>query len=170
MSLKQLSKHKIIGLDLDQTIINGFTSHKLQKFILDTYHKKEFHIITFRTKNFPHVWPDVSKHSNNLLNKDMFKEAHGPLTRDMENHDLLSFLAQYHKEYDIKKLERKVKKDLYNRNLNFNEVVKSYETILEFKGKKAKELGCTVLVDDLDHMVLPGCQAHSIEFIHSYDL
>jgi hypothetical protein len=39
----------------------------------------------------------------------------------------------------------------------------------DWKGFEAKRLGCTVLVDDMEASVLPGCEKHGITFIHSIE-
>lgn len=40
---------------------------------------------------------------------------------------------------------------------------------MEWKGKVSAEIGCTVLVDDMDYMVMSGCLAHGVTFVHSHD-
>lgn len=42
------------------------------------------------------------------------------------------------------------------------------DAYINWKGKTAKELGCTVLVDDMQEAVLPGCQKYGIKFLHAH--
>ncbi len=40
---------------------------------------------------------------------------------------------------------------------------------LTFKGMAAKALGATALVDDMEALVMQGCAAHNVAFIHAHD-
>jgi phosphoglycolate phosphatase-like HAD superfamily hydrolase len=134
-----LDPHEIIAWDIDGTLVNGPNSHFFREYIR-AHPQKQHHIVTFRT---PRPWAE-----------DVFRElAPFGITREM--------IAGVHNVAD----------ELYHayaqrRTFEQPEKVAAY---LNYKGAKAKELGATVLVDDMADQVIQGCEAHSIVFVDAFD-
>lgn len=42
--------------------------------------------------------------------------------------------------------------------------------LVEWKGLTAFKLGCTLLIDDLPDLVLPGCRKYGVDYLHPRDL
>lgn len=156
-----LHNHRIIGVDIDNTLIgNSVAKHWLSDFI-QKYHKdKEFHLITFRNgQSFERVWDDIQKELP--LNDFHFKSLTG-----MPIH--LSNVYFFHKKYKnvAKQQPHKMKRIEMYQNVNWKEIELLASLMLEWKGEICYKLGCSVLLDDMEHLVINGCQKYGIKHYH----
>jgi len=130
-----LEVHRSIAWDLDGTLINGVNSRLFIDYI-NAHPHKEHHVITFRT-------PDSDKEF------------------------WLDELASLGVERSLIRSVQCVPNELYiayaTRGGFGGKAM--YNEFFLFKGRAAKEIGATVLVDDMPSLVLPGCKAYGIAFI-----
>jgi hypothetical protein len=136
-----LDAHKKIGWDMDQTLIQGRNSERFRAYIAANPHKRH-HVITFRDRE----WADLIPIELGTLGLDP------ALIASVENcpaplHDM--FMLHRSGELEMPK----------------HVAEKAISAFLRWKGRRASELGCTVLVDDMADWVVQGCQAHGVEFV-----
>lgn len=141
----QLTKHKIIGWDLDQTLIESNASPLLHDFIVQ--HPEIQHIIvTFRSGEYRHtVWNDIANNTA-IINKNHFKSLCYPS-------------EMLHETYFSHKRLRE--SGFLNTSLTTAEI-----EYCEWKGYVCSQYGATALVDDLTHLVQPGCQKYNVQLFH----
>lgn len=169
MSIIQLTKHKVIGIDIDKTLIQGPKSLLLQRFILANLDKKQFHLITFRTGKLASEIPqDIKTFSSNRLSQNDFKSLHAipfdlyfgymfhkilnPATNKIE--DIHTRLQRISKQFKIPTLD----------------IISLIDDALEWKGKTCYEIGCTAIVDDKYDEVKPGADAYGVQYFNAYSL
>jgi hypothetical protein len=160
----KLNAHRGIGVDIDETLINGPCSHLLQRWIHDHHQDVELHLITFRNgDHFNEVESDVK---NAGLTLDMFRGVHGiPVHIGQPFWDIASRTG-------IREYSEHAK---WLRTLNYMKIkVEDYDLLHQntamWKGAKCAELGLSALVDDLEHMVALGCNHHKVEWINALTL
>lgn len=160
MSFSDLDSHTVIAWDMDRTLIGGPKSLEWRQYLLgrrDAVH----HVITFRTgpSKIPgreHLQTWVDDVSDQL-------EAHGvPRDRIAGVHGIPPHIfAAYG-------MDPRYRAD----DVHHPEVQKFLSEQLElreWKGKKAHELGATVLIDDMPDMVLLGCLRYGVRFVNSVE-
>jgi hypothetical protein len=140
--LARLDDHEGIALDLDATLIGHYNSDVLQRYVVEHHHSKRFWIVTFRGDSWAdEVWEDLEKFGG-PAKRDMFRGLRACPAR------LLNVLYAWYVD---------------SSRADPNEVFR-------WKGSVAKELNCTVLVDDRPEWVLPGCRENGVELIDTNDL
>lgn len=151
-----LDLHDTIGWDMDQTLIKGPNSEFFRDYIV-AHPEKTHRIITFRNKS----WADTAYDE---------LESYGlvgarSLISSIENcpetwHDY--YMINTHPHYSWEKI------DMLKRGLVTQDVLdECVHNFLRFKGARCKEVGCTVLVDDLPQWVMPGVNENGITFVHA---
>jgi hypothetical protein len=154
----ELFQHKNIGVDVDDTLIDGnYNKHQLQRFIMDYYLEKNFYLITFRIGYYvDNVWADIA-YDNDQLTQDMFKGVWGV------PEELSNGARKY--VYHLKNKHRWVRYD-DEEMANVERLAGLYQEYREWKGKKCHELGCTILIDDMTNDVIDGCKKYGVKLIH----
>jgi hypothetical protein len=163
---KVLNTHAGIGIDIDQTLINGPGSQFLQNWVMEFHDKVELHLITFRTGIwFDQLSDDVFRWG---IEPHMFKGVHG-----IPTHIASPFWDLCKKVGD--KSSKTFNRKKFERGLLHHKVTEEDYDLLQlnlamWKGAKCKELGLTALIDDIEHWVVPGCIAHDVAWIDSLKL
>jgi hypothetical protein len=139
--MTRLEPHKNIGWDFDGTLSQGANSERFRAYIT-AHPEKRHHVITFRDRE----WADLILMELGTLGLDP------KLIASVENcpaplHDMFML----HHSGDLCMPQRIAQKAI--------------DAFLRWKGRRASELGCTVLVDDMADWVVQGCQAHGVEFL-----
>lgn len=128
MNIAELSKHHSIGIDFDGTLVEHPRSHILQQFILDHHLIKSFHIITFRS----HGMEDrIAKDLAASTFKTMVPLA---LDHFAGIHSIPYHLHENHAE------------------------LKQNDGYYGWKAEKCREIGCTVLIDDMEPTIGEYCR------------
>lgn len=159
-----LNAHRGLGIDIDETLINGPGSQLLQQWVQDHHTELDLHLITFRNgDHFDQIEDDVKAAG---LSLNMFRGIHGiPVHIGQPFWDIASRTGIREYSDPVKWARKlaylKVHVDDYNL-LHTNTAM--------WKGAKCAELGLTALVDDLEHMVTLGCKHHNVEWINSLTL
>lgn len=134
-----LDHHDVIAWDMDGTLIDGPHSHFFRAYIM-AHPEKTHHIVTFRDR----LWAMRAPLELALFHRLPTEHIAGV-------HDCPQNLWQAYVQ----------RESFYQPDL--------VDAYLIWKGKKAAELGCTVLVDDMAEQVIKGCELHSVAFIHALD-
>lgn len=163
---QKLTKHKAIGWDVDKTLINGLWSNHWRAYVTANVDNHDHWIITFRNDaDAATVFDEIEEQYNYPLKREWFKGIIN-LPRDIDNAynslhpELLNF--DYNKEPTGKIL--RISK---NENISLEDARLIKESLHDWKAKVCFDLGCTVLVDDLESIVAEGCEKYGVEFIHS---
>lgn len=153
--INELHKHEKIALDFDQTLVGHPKSSLLWNFIQKTHLTKTFHIITFRSgawANEDMLIDDMIRGSNNAIRPYMIESV--------------SF-CDYNMYADFSILQSSREQI----GTQIPSIILPEETkFFQWKAERAKELGCTILVDDRPAWVKDGCDQHGIIFIDTADL
>lgn len=138
-----LDPHQIIAWDMDQTLIGGPNSEFFRAYIL-AHPEKEHHIVTFRTG------PSLTYTEVALWRDECVYE----LNHEGMPHGTIRSISSLPDDLDL-----------------FGRVLSSAEAdmMMTWKGKTAKGLGATVLVDDMQSMVERGCERYGVTFVHAHD-
>lgn len=156
--LQILDTHKIIGVDIDDTLIgNELASTRIQEYILNNYHQKNFYLITFRTRELmDSIWQDIA-YENAQLNEKIFRGVFG-VPVDIR-------IGYQHYRSTVNRIATNTVNDPEDEEklLKFTPYKDQF---LEWKGKKAHELGCTILIDDRTERVRQGCTKYNIKLVH----
>lgn len=161
-----LDLHDNIGWDVDETLINGKYSVFWRAYVRSNP-EKNHHIITFRgKKDAEEVYKELEKEFLYPLNESDFVDLHYIpqdicTAFDKLHPHLIEF--NHRKLYPTKKVERILKRD----GLTLEDVIDIKESLYNWKANKCKELGLTVLIDDLEKIVKQGCEINNIKFINS---
>lgn len=137
----RLDAHQNLAWDMDGTLNHGPNAERFRAYIA-AHPEKRHHVITFRNRE----WADLIELELRTLGLDPV------LIASVENcpeplHDM--FMLHRSGELEMPK----------------HVAEKAISAFLRWKGRRASELGCTVLVDDLADWVVQGCQAHGVEFV-----
>ncbi len=151
-----LDMHDTIGWDMDMTLIKGPNSKFFRDYII-AHPEKTHRIITFRDKSW------ASRAYDELEGYGLVGAR--TLISSIENcpenwHDYYMIATQPRYAWERKQM------------LAQGEVTQEYldecvHNFLRFKGSRCKEVGCTVLVDDLPQWVMPGVNENGIAFVHA---
>lgn len=160
-----LDNHLNIGIDIDQTLIDGPHSYFLQDYIRHHQGVKKFHLITFRYGyEFRNIERDLAYRCVDIK---LFDTVNG-IPED--------FGRKYHQlDLTIQKAIKNKQFAKVNRILDYHKVTQEEYDELKirvnrWKGFKCKELACTAMVDDLRAFVEEGCIYHGVEFVDSLTL
>ena len=146
MNHSDLDSHQIIAWDMDGTLVDGPNAAFFRKYILANP-QKEHHIVTFRT---------------------------GPSQAGLEQtwaQDAIDELESYGVPRGTIKAVHSVPDNLFAAYANSRTLLvgEELDQFMCWKGKTAKSFGATVLVDDMEMMVIKGCDLHDVDFVHSHD-
>lgn len=139
--MDRLDPHQKIGWDFDGTLIQGPNSDLFRAYIA-AHPEKRHHVITFRDRE----WASLIHHELDALGLDP------KLIASVENcPEPLHDTFQLGREPD-----RRIPKAVADR---------AAHGFLRWKGRRARELGCTILVDDMAEWVATGCQENGVTFL-----
>lgn len=138
-----LKDHKIIAFDFDDTLIGHPHSRRFQEYIKTNPHGQEFHIVSFRSHGMEENFArDLALDCGDFINLSHFAQVH---------HMTDQMFEDFH-------------------NSGASKLIVVNHEYLEWKAVKCKEIGATVLIDDMAHWVKKGCDKHGILHIHPDDL
>lgn len=166
MQLKNLGEllagHNGIGIDIDETLINGPSSLALQRWCAENHETHNLHLITFRYNgDFHYIGQDLADANVDI---NMFRGIHGiPAEASIPFHNMVMKVGRR----DRAKTHAKWLRGLAHHKIKEEDYLEQEAKFAMWKGEKCKELGLTVLLDDLESFVKPGCDAHGIVFINS---
>lgn len=147
-----LDQHDSIAWDMDKTLVNGPNSHLFRLYIALTPHKKHY-VVTFRNKLWAAtILEELETHGmKNVRDRIVSVEDCPELVHYcyMVRDGVTRFTAE-----SFCKLN----------SLTPNEFNVHADRFPMWKAERAKELGCTILVDDMPEWVLAGCEHHGIAF------
>lgn len=152
----RLPHHDVVGLDIDETLINGRYSHELLEWCRTT--TSQLHVITFRTNSYGAI-RDLQEWGYDM---DWFTSLTVmPVDLSIRYDKALYWvrLSTYRQDKAIRRGEITAR-DL----INFRADIQEYR---EWKGKTCHSRSATVLVDDMAVMVLPGCRKYNVEFLQA---
>lgn len=163
---KILDLHDFIGWDVDKTLINGKKSFFWRAYV-ESNPSKQHHIITFRSKkDAEDVYKELSSEFLYPLNEKHFVDLHYmpfDISKDFDSLHPYFIEFNHRKCYPTQKLERILKRE----NITLEEVISIKDAVYDWKANKCKELGLTVLVDDLEKIVKHGCDLNEVTFVNS---
>lgn len=157
--LHTLAQHKSIAIDMDDTLVGMPYCKTLRQWIVENHQNHNLWIITFRNnKDAGTVWDELA-------------EWRVPKT---------CFKGLYNTPQEVWNLANKGKDGLFWQDRNTRKFERymmlnkcTPELMLEWtmlpkmwKAKVASELGCTLLIDDLEDWVKPGCDAYGVQWLH----
>lgn len=136
-----LEAHQNLAWDFDGTLIQGPNSERFRAYIA-AHPQKRHHVITFRDRE----WADLIPMELGTLGLDP------ALIASVENcpeplHDMFM-------------LGREPGSGVPRRIADM-----AVHHFLRWKGRRARELGCTILVDDIADWVVRGCEEHGVAFL-----
>jgi hypothetical protein len=156
--MQRLALHSTLALDMDRTLVDGKNSQHLRNFVHLNHRLKSFFIITFRGHDSSDVLRELRAQG---LDPNAIKDVvYCPLDYSVVELKLASKRMTF---IEIREEARKC-------GIRLDDIERLYQEYVEWKGKMAAHLGCTVLVDDMPEMVLPGCHKHGVQFINVDDL
>lgn len=160
-----LDNHLNIGIDIDQTLIDGPHSYFLQDYIRHYQGVKKFHLITFRYGyEFKNIERDLSYRSVDI---NLFETINGIPEGWGKKYHLMSLaIRNALNNKNLKKVDRILS---YHKMTN-EEFMDLKIRVDRWKGFRCKELNCTAMVDDLRDFVEPGCIHYGVDFVDSLTL
>ena len=163
---EKLKKHKSIGWDVDKTLINGLWSKHWRSYVTANKDNHDHWIVTFRDDvDAATVFDELEEQYHYPLKREWFKGIVN-LPRDISDaYDTLppSIVTNDFSKPPTNKFNRILK----NEGLTFEDAHLLVNSLHHWKARVCVELGCTVLVDDLESIVAEGCEKYNVEFIHS---
>ncbi len=139
LSPNEMNSHQRFGIDFDGTLVGHNASWFLQQYIV-THPEKEFHLVTFRSHG--RQW-DIKED----LQESALNETH---VRIFSHH-----FTEIHNMSD---------EDF----TKYNGAVRQPEFYI-WKAIKCKEIGCTILIDDMADFLYEHCEAHGVACFHPDD-
>lgn len=132
-----LNSHQTIAWDMDGTLVDGPNSTFFRQYITATPHKTH-HIVTFRDQKWANRIPDE-------LTMVGFDTKHIVKIHPCPSELWLAYVTR-------------------DRTPVGHPSLALADEYLHWKGKVAKKLGCTVLIDDMVDHVIKGCIFYGVEF------
>lgn len=139
--MNRLEPHDAIAWDMDGTLINGANAERFRAYIA-SHPEKRHHVITFRDRE----WAKHIHHELGMLGLDP-----GLIVSVANCPEPLHDMFMLHRSGDAE-LPKTV-------------ADKAVAAFLRWKGRRASELGCTILVDDMSEWVVQGCDAHGVAYL-----
>lgn len=148
--IEQLSHVPAIGWDFDGTLIDHPNSSLIHEFILD-HPDKHHYIVTFRTHGLQNtMFREMQKHYPDAPGEEAFAGTRNISDIAWEHFNHLNQLR------------------VVNRLTGPLRPWEEY--YVEWKGMICHQLNLPVLVDDLEALVLPGCEKYGIKYLHPDEL
>lgn len=136
-----LDHHRAIAWDWDGTLSGGANSERFRAYIA-AHPEKRHHVITFRRRMSARlVWLELRRLGLDPRLIASVENCPEPL------HDMFMLHASG---------EVKIPKHLVGRAIH---------AFQSWKGRRARELECTILVDDMADWVVVGCRENRVEFL-----
>lgn len=154
----ELDSHDKIAWDMDGTLIDGRNSDAFRQYIVSNPHKTHY-IITFRDANW------ATKIYSEL-------EACGMIDPETYIDGIFTCPVDWHYYHNVNQNPRmaKVKQQYLETNRVTQEQLDMYSAqFCQYKGAMAAELGCTVMIDDIEDWVEQGCIDNGVTFLHALD-
>lgn len=164
--MNRLDSHDIIAWDFDETLIDNEHSTKFHDYILSNQDKEHW-IVTFRDKQEALRCFPILRFINNDLTSDKFKGLIFLGEEIAATQNILPYEIRYGDPNSICEFTLDI---LKKNNISIEKYKEIRNIDLYWKGKKCKDISATVMVDDLEHAVKPGCDFYGIEFINSKDI
>ena len=146
----ELYKYNNIGIDLDETLINTDKAFFIAKYIINNP-DKNYYIVTFRS----HGLEEKNRVFNSLMTY---------LRVDMRKY-FINIISIPYEDYENKHIAN-VQKGVISKE-KYDSLLYNY---LHFKGKRCKELGIEVLIDDDIKGVILGCTKYNIPLINTNEI
>jgi hypothetical protein len=141
--MKRLKFYKAIGWDMDETLINHPQSQMFWDFIMENPFGQDHHIVTFRSGGMEKsIFSDFCRVGSNLT------QAHFRAVHNVDNNTWYEFY------FGTTGLVIPGQPDPY----------------MDWKAKTCVDKGIDVLIDDMQHIVAPGCARLGIKFYHPDEL
>ena len=150
-----LDKHSIIAWDMDNTLINGPNSDYFRDYIL-RHPEKSHHIITFRNK----TWADMIWGELGRIGFDARTHISAIHNCPEDIHD--SFMVTGSGNIAILNF-------MHSRRMEMQDFERNITAFPLWKGFKCKQIGASIIIDDMPDFVIPGCSKYDIEFVNALD-
>lgn len=146
---------------MDGTLIDGPNSSFFRRYIAANRNKRH-HIVTFRDPNWAQeVYDELDyygiPHDHIAGVSSCPQEFYRAYS--VARFDAAEWVKHAPKTYE--EAERLCRGTL----IDFDHA----NSYLHWKGEEAKRLGATVLVDDMEHLVVAGCSKHGVTFVDAFD-
>lgn len=163
----RLAGHTSLGWDMDETLVNGPHSVKWRTFVKENPHLDHW-VVTFRSKNEAlQVWDELESEYMCPLDRSLFKGLLFMPDRVRLPFDTLpTCLANYDFASEP---STKVLRALAHYKLTLEDLKARRKLVHDWKATACVELGATVMVDDLEHVVKNGCVEHGVVFVNSLE-
>jgi hypothetical protein len=151
-----LDQHEVIAWDMDGTLVDGPNAAKFLSYLALTPNKRH-HVITFRNRLWANqVWAELRASG---LDSATFIRSVESCPEPI--HDC--FMIEHRMDgRDVRQRYMAMAK------ITDAEFFDNADKFVEWKGERAKAMGCTLLVDDMPAWVKPGCEKHGVDFLHSH--
>lgn len=160
--------HSCFGWDMDETLVNGTHSEMWRSCVLASP-EADHYVVTFRKKDDAlKVWDELESLYELPLTRDMFTGLLFMPDRVRLPYDTLP--SRLRKVDVYSEPDAKTKRALVLYKYEWEDVKQRHQAVHHWKAEACKSVGATVLVDDLEHLVKPGCDLHGVEFVNSLKL
>lgn len=165
MPVRKLKGHKSVGWDMDETLVNGPMSTRWREFVLENPEVAHW-VVTFRSKeDAESLWDELEAQHLYPLSRDLFEGLMFMPDRVRVPYEALPNKL---KEADVSvEPDAKTKRALELYKYEWDDVKNRHLALQRWKAEACNEVGATVLVDDLEHLVKEGCEFHGVEFVNS---
>ena len=156
MKHEVLDRHQKIAWDMDGTLVDGPNARFFRDYIA-AHPEKDHHVVTFRNRSWANdIWEELESWGF---------DAHAHI-KSIENcpeeiHDC--YMINW--RMDGAENRRRHREGPHFTRAEFDDLVRQFPL---WKGLRAKEIGCTLLVDDMPSWVVAGCEEHGVEFFHAH--
>lgn len=151
-----INKHSSIAWDMDHTLVNGPNSAYFLDYIR-SHPEKTHNIITFRDNS----WANMILSELAQVGFDARTHISAIYNCPEDIHD--SFMVKSNEITEIFQF-------MQSRSMSSENFDKNVQLFPLWKGFKCKNIGATVLIDDMPELVLPGCEKYGIEYVNALDL
>lgn len=162
-----LNKFNSFAWDFDKTLIDGKYSTIFRSFIKNNQDKNHY-IVTFRDDfDTETIEEELQREQYYPLDYGHFKGVFNIpaeiLNKYYNLHPYLSKTCHVNINENNKKLFRILDRE----NLSIDDFIKIKSDVHSWKATKAKEIGCEILIDDLEKIVKNDCDKLGIYFLNS---